>query len=436
VGDQLRGSPEGQQRLAERAAEKAAAERAAAEEAELQRDHEALVRMVAAYHDDLARVAFVVSGLSGLAQDAARAAWAKVWQARASMRNPDRLQARLLGFAANEARSLASAGAGSRQDAIGESGAPTTQAASAPAYRSDELALANTLAEIDILDRQILALRWIGNLDADQIGIELGMPGSAVLARVARILDRLTKDARFPAAPDETIDEFERGLALRIHSLTDRAVAPVDAAEVAQTAIDTVPEPSSTERLDALLQTLIERARALDRRAWLAIGGVAVAVLAIALLGGGRGGVAVVTPIPTDATRLCTPAEVEARITAWTPDQETRVATVEIKNTSAGACLLEALSEPWFTDRTHTPLITGIDHDAGSIRIGPGDTLRTKVHVGNYCGAAPQPPITFAFRQRTDVISVAPLEGSGAAGVPPCTNPSAGAGIFMEQWAP
>src|SRR5262245_29445411 len=159
--------------------------------------------MVAAYHDDLARVDFVGSGLPGLAQAAAQAAWVKVWQARASMRNPDRLQARLLGFAANEARTITDAGASGGQDAIGESGAPTTQAASTAAYRSDELAIVNALAETEILDRQILALRYVGNLDTDQIGIELGMPGTAVLARVARILDRLTKDPRLAAPPDQ-----------------------------------------------------------------------------------------------------------------------------------------------------------------------------------------------------------------------------------------
>ena len=110
MADQLRGSSEGKERLAEHAAERAAAEAAAAEAAELKRDHEALVRMVAAYHDDMARIAFVVSGLPGLAQDATRAAWAKVWQARANMRNPDRLQARLLGFAATDLRPTTSTG--------------------------------------------------------------------------------------------------------------------------------------------------------------------------------------------------------------------------------------------------------------------------------------------------------------------------------------
>ena len=433
MGNEGQGSAEAR----ERAAEEAAAAAAEAEEAERKRDADALVRMVAAYHDDLARVAFVVSGLPGLAQDAAKAAWVKVWQARASMRNPERLQARLLGFAANEARSLAESGSQGGQDAIGESGAPATQAASAPAYRSEELALVNALAEVEILDRQILALRYVGSLDADQIGIELAMPGTAVLARVARILDRLLKDPRLAASPTETVDEYERQLALRVHSLTDRAVAPIDAGEVAQAAIDTVPEASSTEQLDAFLQGLIERARAVDRRIWLAVGGVVVAVLAISFVfGGGRGAVAVATPVPTDATRLCMPSELAAHITAWTPDSNARIASVEIKNTSAGACLLEALSEPWFTDKTHVPLITGVDRAAGVVRIGPGDTLRTKVHIGNYCGPTPQPPITVAFRQRTDVIPVDPLDATDTSGVPPCTDANAGPGILMESWAP
>ena len=109
-----------------------------------------------------------------------------------------------------EARILSEAGAPAGHVTIGESGAPASQAASAPAYRSDELALVNALSELEILDRQILALRYIGSIDAEQIGIELAMPSTAVLARVARILDRLLKDPRLAAAADVTVDEYER----------------------------------------------------------------------------------------------------------------------------------------------------------------------------------------------------------------------------------
>lgn len=443
MGEQLRGSSEGQRRLAERAAERAAAEAAATEAAERKRDTEALVQMVAAYHDDLARIAFLVSGLPGLAQEAAQAAWAAVWRARASMRNPERLQARLLGFAATEARALSDTGEAS-QDAIGEAGAPTTQAASAPAYRSDELALVNALAELEVVDRQIIALRYVGNLDADQIGTELGMPGTAVLARVARIIDRFTKDPRLAPPLDETVDEYERQVALRIHSLTDRAVDTVDPAAVAQAAIDSMPEASSTERLDALLEGLVERARATDRRVWYAVaGGVAVVLVGALVLGrlgsgsgdgGSNGAIAVATPVPTDATRLCIPSEIAARITSWVPTQTALIASVEIRNTSGRACL-QALSAPLFTDKTSVPLVTGTNQEAG-VRIGPGETLRTRVHVGNYCGPAPQPPVTLAFRQGTDVIRLDPLVGSATNGIPPCMDPAARASIIMDPWAP
>jgi len=398
------------------------------------RDAAAFPRIVSAHHDDMARVAFVVIGLPRPAQDAVEAAWVKIWHERATLQTPKRLRAWLLGMAAKEARDRAEAGFGQSVDAQ-DSGAPVSQAASAPAYRSDELALANALAGLDAYDRMILGLRWVGDLDAEQIAVELGMPANAVLARVARILDAWLKDPSFAAAPELTLDEYERELASHLRALADRAVVEIDADAVARAAVESLPAPTITDTLDATLQDLIDRARSLDRRIWAVAGGVVVVLLAFSLLGGGGGGVAIATPVPTDATRFCFLEELEARVTGWQATGNERIATVTVQNTTAGACFIDGAPEPWLIDGTQTAILKGQDLPAGGVRIGPHETLRTRVHVANYCGRQAQAPVTIGFREGTTLILASPLDANDVSGVPPCTSNGA-ATLYMEAWAP
>jgi len=399
------------------------------------RDAAAFPRIVSANHDDMARVAFVVIGLPRPAQDAVQAAWARVWRERASVESPKRLRAWLLGVAAKESRQLAEAGFGQSSLAAGDSGAPVSQAASAPAYRSDELALANALANLDPHDRMILGLRWVGDLDADQIGVELNMPSTAVLARVARILDTWLKDPGFPAEPTDTLDQYEHALAGRLRSLADRAVVEIDADAIAKTAIEAVPAPSVGDQLDSVLQGLLERARSVDRRIWMIAGGVAVVVLALSLLGAGGGGpVAVATPVPTDATRFCNLDELDIRITGWQATGDERIGSVEVLNLTGGACLVDGAPEPWLVDATQTAILKGQDLSAAGTRIGPHEALRTKVHVANYCGRAPEAPVTVAFRSGTTLLQAVPLSPNDTSGVPPCVSNGA-ATFWMEAWS-
>ncbi len=70
-------------------------------------DTVAFARLVAAYHRDMVRVAFVVCGGSqDLADDAVQAAWAIAWRKLRSVRDPDRVKPWLVSVAANEARQL------------------------------------------------------------------------------------------------------------------------------------------------------------------------------------------------------------------------------------------------------------------------------------------------------------------------------------------
>ena len=65
-------------------------------------DRIAFARLVAAYHADLVRVAYVVSG-DQLAQDAAQSTWTIAWRKLGTVRDPARV-AWLTAIAANEAR--------------------------------------------------------------------------------------------------------------------------------------------------------------------------------------------------------------------------------------------------------------------------------------------------------------------------------------------
>jgi RNA polymerase sigma factor (sigma-70 family) len=68
-------------------------------------DTVAFARIVGAYHADMVRVAYVVSGgQQDVADDAVQAAWSAAWRKLGSLRDPQRLRQWLVSVAANEAR--------------------------------------------------------------------------------------------------------------------------------------------------------------------------------------------------------------------------------------------------------------------------------------------------------------------------------------------
>jgi len=393
--------------------------------------------LIAANHDEMARVAFVVTEAPAPAQEAVGSAWADAWRALIGPTPPpvERQKDWLLGLAATEARVLVESGYRPGEAAPGESGVTATQSSAAPAYRSDELDLANALAALDGYDRMIVGLRYVGGMPAESIGRELNIPERAVLARIARILKTLVGEDRLTGMPSETVAEYEAALVERTRLLTRRALTALDPGEVAKAAIEAAPEATITDQLGVLLNDLVERARELDRRVWLAVGGVVVALFLVSrLFGGGGGGVALVTPVPTDATRLCQAGELTAQVTKWEALGGDWVASVDLKNVSAGACLVDPLPEPWLVDRGRTPLLIGIDVASNVIRIGPGDVMHTRVQVHNYCGAAPPQPVTVGFRDGTLFVVADPLSGDVTSGVPSCTGGTGS--ITMQPWSP
>ena len=69
-------------------------------------DEAAFARLVATYHADMARVAFVACGDRDLAEDAVQSAWLVAWRKLHSVRDPDSVRPWLLAVTANEARQL------------------------------------------------------------------------------------------------------------------------------------------------------------------------------------------------------------------------------------------------------------------------------------------------------------------------------------------
>lgn len=162
-------------------------------------DEVAFARIVAAHHDDMARVAFVVCHDVQMAHEAAHAAWPLAWRKLSTIRDPAKLRPWLLAIAANEARSLVRR-RGRRAvreitvDPLAEAlPAPT---GADPADRVAEVDLANALARLDLDDRAIVAMRYAAGLSSSEIGAAIGMTSGGVRARLARLIARLREDLR------------------------------------------------------------------------------------------------------------------------------------------------------------------------------------------------------------------------------------------------
>ena len=153
-------------------------------------DDVAFARIVAAHHDDMARIAFFVCGDLDIAEEAEQSAWAVAYRRLEDLRDPDRLRPWLMSIAANEARQI---GRSRRRRTVRELAvaAPTGPADPDHAALID---LANALARLDPKDRAIVGLRFIGGFESGEIGRAVGMSASGVRVRLHRLLERLRKD--------------------------------------------------------------------------------------------------------------------------------------------------------------------------------------------------------------------------------------------------
>ena len=161
-------------------------------------DELAFARIVAAHHDDMTRVCFVICGDADLAQEAVQAAWPLAWRKMTTIRDPQRLRPWLISIAVNETKQLIRR-RGRRMlreiaiDVDG-SGGIAAAATSDPASRAEGLDLANALAALGETDRTIVGLRYAAGLTSAEIGPIVGMSAGGVRARLARLLDRLRRE--------------------------------------------------------------------------------------------------------------------------------------------------------------------------------------------------------------------------------------------------
>ena len=145
-------------------------------------DEIAFARIVAVHHEDMARIAYFVSGDLDVAAD--------VWRRLGTLRDPARLKAWLMSVAANEARQIMRS---QRRRTVREL-AVDGPASSHDPDRSALIDLANAVADLDHRDRTLIGLRYIAELDSEAIGRELGLSASGVRVRLHRLLGRLRKE--------------------------------------------------------------------------------------------------------------------------------------------------------------------------------------------------------------------------------------------------
>lgn len=152
-------------------------------------DETAFARLVAAYHEDLMRVAYVTCGDAELAQDAVQSAWTIAWRKLGSVREPGSVKGWLVAVAANEARQQVRRQRRHVITALKLDGADP--AGRDPAGSIERIDLVNALGRLKPEDRMILALRYVAGFDSTEIGRLLGRSPSGTRARLGRLLARM-----------------------------------------------------------------------------------------------------------------------------------------------------------------------------------------------------------------------------------------------------
>ena len=155
-------------------------------------DEMAFARIVAAFQDDLSRVAYVVTRDVELAQEAVQESWAICWRQLPRLRDRDNLRGWLVAICANQARQLMRR---SRRRRVVEVDVAMLgdHSAEQGAWAAD-VDLRNALARLNPDDRALLALRYVAGLDSTELARFSGLSPSGTRARLARLLASLRKE--------------------------------------------------------------------------------------------------------------------------------------------------------------------------------------------------------------------------------------------------
>ena len=149
---------------------------------------------------------------------------------------------------------------------------------------------------------------------------------------------------------------------------------------------------------------------------------------------------------PSAPVVACQAPALEGRILGWQGAAGSRIADVEVTNTSRRACLVRGTPGLQLVDASGRILIdsvaagpSGEPHVAPAdptLELGPAGHLRTEVQVSNYCGPSPSPPIAIALTLPSGGGRLVVMPGAGvssAEAAPPCLGPTA-SHIAMNGW--
>ncbi|MEP7379940.1 MAG: sigma-70 family RNA polymerase sigma factor, partial [Chloroflexota bacterium] len=149
-------------------------------------DQVAFARIVAAHHEDMVRVCYVITRDVDAANDAVQEAWSIAWRSLRRLNDPLRLKQWLVAIAANEARQMLRR---QRRRVV-------TELRAEGAHNDDEgtqvwssrMDLRNALARLSAQDRQLLALRYVAGFDSAELSRVTGLTASGTRARLQRLL--------------------------------------------------------------------------------------------------------------------------------------------------------------------------------------------------------------------------------------------------------
>jgi hypothetical protein len=142
------------------------------------------------------------------------------------------------------------------------------------------------------------------------------------------------------------------------------------------------------------------------------------------------------TSSPARSGGACQPGDVDARITLWEGAAGSRIADVELTNTGATPCDLETMAKPQLVSGRGDILIDGsTPRSTAVITLAPGEIVKTLVRASNYCGPAPEPPVSVAFVTSYEALFVATALSPSDTTLPPCNGAPGSAGaIEMQPW--
>jgi RNA polymerase sigma-70 factor (ECF subfamily) len=156
-------------------------------------DEAAFACLVATYHADMARVAYVACGDRDLAEDAVQSAWLIAWRKLRSLRDPKKVRPWLLSVTVNETRQLVRRRRGPVVSLdLHVPGDPQGD----PSGGIERLDLRRAVAHLSPEDRALLAMRYVAELGSDELGLAVGTSASTARTRLCRIVDRLRKEMR------------------------------------------------------------------------------------------------------------------------------------------------------------------------------------------------------------------------------------------------